>query len=80
MRQVWEQGLMSHEDVINFIYEYSREKYELMHGAFLLSRLLGRFNNKLLNRFGVYMIKCDDSCIRKKISEFIMKLLQRRFK
>ena len=80
MRQVWEQGLMSHEDVINFIYEYSREKYELMHGAFLLSRLLGRFNNKLLNRFGVYMIKCDDSCIRKKISEFMMKLLQRRFK
>ena len=80
MRQVWEQGLMSHEDVIKFIYEYSREKYELMHGAFLLSRLMGRFNNKLLNRFGVYMIKCDDSCIRKKISEFIMKLLQRRFK
>ena len=80
MRQVWEQGLMSHEDVIKFIYEYSREKYELMHGAFLLSRLMGKFNNKLLNRFGVYMIKCDDSCIRKKISEFIMKLLQRRFK
>ena len=80
MRQVWEQGLMSHEDVIKFIYEYSGEKYELMHGAFLLSRLMGRFNNKLLNRFGVYMIKCDDSCIRKKISEFIMKLLQRRFK
>ena len=23
MRQVWEQGLMSHDDVMNFIYEYS---------------------------------------------------------
>ncbi len=78
MRQSWEQGLMSHDDVMNFIYEYGLEKHELIHGAFLLSKILGRYNIKLLNRLGVFMTRGSESGIRKKIIEYIMKLLQRR--
>ena len=80
MRQSWEQGLMSHDDVINFIYEYGLEKHELIHGAFLLSKILGRYNIRLLNRLGVFMTRGSESGIRKKITEKVMKYLQWRVK
>ena len=79
MRQCWEQKLLTYNEVIDLTYEYAYEKHHLIHGAFLFSKILGIFNNKVLNRFGVYVLKANDSTKRKKIIEFIMKLLQRRF-
>ena len=76
MRQCWEQGLLKHEEVMNFLYEYGGEKQHLKYGAYLTSKIIGKFNNKLLNRFGVYMICADDSTIRKKIAEGTMQVLQ----
>ncbi len=83
MTQCWEQKLLTHEEVMNFLYEYGIHKEHLKTGAYLTTRILGKFNNKLLNRFGVYMMKADDSTLRKKIAEGTMKILQtvwRRFK
>ena len=77
MRQCWEQGLLTHEEVMKFVYEYGLEKYHLMYGAYLCVKILGKFNSKLLNRFGVYMMKADDSTLRKKIAEGTMKILQK---
>ena len=79
MRQTWEQGLLTYEEVLEFTHEYGYEKHHLIHGAYLISKILGWFNNKSLNRFGVYVLRADSSSKRKKIAEFIMKLLQRRF-
>ena len=79
MRQCWEQKLLTYDEVIDLTYEYAYKKHHLIHGAFLFSKILGIFNNKVLNRFGVYVLKANDSTKRKKITEFIMKLLQRRF-
>ena len=79
MRQTWEQGLLTYEEVLEFTHEYGYEKHHLIHGAYILTRILGFFNNKALNKFGVYVLRADSSSKRKKIAEFIMKLLQRRF-
>ena len=79
MRQCWEQKLLTYDEVIDLTYEYAYKKHHLIHGAFLFSKILGIFNNRMLNRFGVYVLKANDSTKRKKITEFIMKLLQRRF-
>lgn len=79
MRQSWEQGLLTYDQVLEVTHEYGYEKHHLIHGAYILTKILGMLNNKSLNRFGVYVLKADSSSKRKKIAEFIMKILQRRF-
>ena len=76
MRQCWEQGLLKHEEVMSFVYEFGGEKVHLKHGAYLTSKLLGKFNNKTLNRLGVYMMMADDATLRKKIALLTMNILQ----
>ena len=46
-----------------------------MYGAFLVNKLLGKVNIKLLNKIGVYVLCSDESSRRKKIAHKVMRLL-----
>ena len=58
--------------------EFSQiDQPDLMNGSFLVNKLLGKVNIKLLNRIGVYFICSPDSSRRKKITHKIMRLLSK---
>ena len=77
MVNCYKQGLLEHQDVMNMMNYYTDDKREILYGSFLINRLLGRFNVKLLNRLWLYMLCADDSTKRKKLSYLVMKVLQK---
>ena len=77
MRNSYDQGLLKYEDVMNLMHEYAENKKDLLYGSFLVNRLLGKVNVKLLNRLWVYMLCADDSTNRKKLSHLTMRILQK---
>ena len=58
--------LLVYDDVLLLMEEYTEEKPNLLYGSFLLNRLLGKVNVKLLNRLWVNMLCAEDSTKRKK--------------
>ena len=63
---------------MNTIIEFSQvDQPDLMNGAFLLNKLIGKVNIKLLNRIGVYFICSPESSRRKKITCTVMRLLSK---
>ena len=80
MKNCFAQGLLTHDEVMSLMRSYTYEQTDLVTGAFLLNKLLGKINFKLLNKFVIYCIRGNDTSKRKKIIHKIMKLLQRRFK
>ena len=78
LRHSYEQGLLEHKEVIATMVEFSQiDQPDLMKGSFLVNKLLGKVNIKLLNRIGVYFICSPYSSRRKKITHKIMRLLSK---
>ena len=77
MVNCYKQGLLDQEGVMDLMNYYTGEKPELLHGSFLVNRLLGKVNVKLLNRLWIYMLCADDSTTRKKLSHLTMRVLQK---
>ena len=78
LRHSYEQGLLEHKEVMKTIVEFGQfaaDQPDLMYGAFLLNKLVGKVNIKLLNRIGVYFLCSPDFSRRKKISYTLMRLL-----
>ena len=77
MKNAHDQGLLGYDDVLLLMEEYTEEKPNLLYGSFLLNRLLGKFNVKLLNRLWVNILCAEDSTKRKKTAHLVMKILQK---
>ena len=77
MKNAHDQGLLGYDDVLLLMEEYTEEKPNLLYGSFLLNRLLGKVNVKLLNRLWVNMLCAEDSTKRKKTAHLAMKILQK---
>ena len=77
MKNADDQGLLGYEDVLNLMSEFTEEKSNLLYGSFIVNRLLGKVNVKLLNRLWVYILCADDSTKRKKLAHFGMRILQK---
>ena len=77
MKNAHDQGLLGYDDVLLLMEEYTEEKPNLLYGSFLLNRLLGKVNVKLLNRLWVNMLCAEDSTKRKKTAHLVMKILQK---
>ena len=76
LRHSYEQGLLEHKEVIKTMVEFAQvDQPDLMYGAFLVNKLLGKVNIKLLNKIGVYVLCSDESSRRKKIAHKVMRLL-----
>ena len=80
MKNCFAQGLLTHDEVMSLMRSYTYGETDLVTGAFLLNKLLGKVNLKVLNKFVIYCLRGNDTSKRKKIIHKIMKLLQRRFK
>ena len=65
------------DDVLLLMQEFTQEKPTLLYGSFLINRLLGKVNVKLLNRLWVNMLCAEDSTKRKKTAHLAMKILQK---
>ena len=50
MRNAHDQGLLGYDDVLSLMEEFTEQKPDLLYGSFLVNRLLGKVNVKLLNR------------------------------
>ena len=57
--------------------EFTEQKPDLLYGSFLVNRLLGKVNVKLLNRLWVNILCSEDSTKRKKVAHLVMKILQK---
>ena len=76
LRHSYEQGLLEHKEVIKTMVEFATvDQPDLMYGAFLVNKLLGKINIKLLNKIGVYVLCSDESSRRKKFAHKVMRLL-----
>ena len=77
MRLAYEQDLISYDDVISIMNEYAVEKPELLHGSFLLNKVVGKINNSVLNKICANMMLANDNTIRKQSMQQLMKIIQR---
>ena len=76
MKNCFVQGLLTHDEVMILMKKYTYDKTNLVKGAFLLNKLFGKINLKLLNRLWIYCLNGDDMSKRKRIIHKMMKLLQ----
>jgi len=76
MKNCFDQGLLTHDEVMILMKKYTYDKTNLVKGAFLLNKLFGKMNFKLLNRLWIYCLNGDDMSKRKRIIHKMMKLLQ----
>ena len=76
MKNCFVQGLLTHDDVMTLMKKYTYDKTNLIKGAFLLNKIFGKVNLKLLNRLWIYCLNGDDLSKRKRIIHKVMKLLQ----
>ena len=76
MKNCFAQKLLTHDEVMILMKKYTYDKTNLVKGAFLLNKLFGKINLKLLNRLWIYCLNGDDMSKRKRIIHKIMKLLQ----
>ena len=77
MKNAHDQGLLGYHDVLLLMEEFTEEKPDLLYGSFLVNRLLGKVNVKLLNRLWVNILCADDSTKRKKFAHLTMRILQK---
>lgn len=77
MRNAHDQGVMTYDQVLQLMKEYTSDKTEILHGAFLVNRILGKVNLKVLNKVWANILLSDDSKRRKKVALKIMKVLPR---
>jgi len=77
MRNAHDQGLLAYDDVLSLMEEFTEQKPDLLYGSFLVNRLLGKVNVKLLNRLWVNILCAEDSTKRKKAAHLVMKILQK---
>ena len=76
MKNCFAQKLLTHDEVMILMKKYTYDKTNLVKGAFLLNKLFGKINLKLLNRLWIYCLNGDDMSKRKRIIHKMMKLLQ----
>jgi hypothetical protein len=77
MKNAHDQGLLGYDDVLLLMEEFTEQKPDLLYGSFLVNRLLGKVNVKLLNRLWVNILCSEDSTKRKKAAHLVMKILQK---
>jgi len=77
MKNAHDQGLLGYDDVLLLMEEFTKQKSDLLYGSFLVNRLLGKVNVKLLNRLWVNILCAEDSTKRKKAAHLVMKILQK---
>ena len=75
MRNAYDQKVIKYEDVLKLIYEFSGEKSEILHGAFLLNKILGKVNFPIANKLFAYILLTNDDTVRKKFVLILMKVL-----
>ena len=77
MKNAHDQGLLGYDDVLLLMEEFTEQKSDLLYGSFLVNRLLGKVNVKLLNRLWVNILCAEDSTKRKKLAHLGMRILQK---
>ena len=70
----YDQKIIKYEDVLKLTGEFSDEKTEIMHGAFLLNQIFGKINLSVTNKLFVYFLLSDDDTLRKKFALLLMKI------
>jgi hypothetical protein len=77
MKNAHDQGLLGYDDVLNLMNEFTEDKSDLLYGSFLVNRLLGKVNVRLLNKLWVNILCAEDSTKRKKLAHLVMRILQK---
>ena len=75
MRNAYDQKVIKYEDILKLMYEFSNEKSEILHGAFLLNKILGKVNFPIANKLFAYILLTNDDTLRKKFVLILMKVL-----
>ena len=80
MKNAYHDKILSYDQVISMYRKYAYGKKELLTGAFILNRFLGKLNYKLLNRLVAFFMLAPEGTKRLSITHKLMKFLQRGYK
>ena len=80
MKNAYNDKILSYDQVISMYRKYAYGKKELLTGAFILNRFLGKLNYKLLNRLVAFFMLAPEGTKRLSITHKLMKFLQRGYK
>ena len=75
MRNAYDQKVIKYEDVLKLMREFSDEKTEILHGAFLINKIFGKVNFPVANKLFAYILLADDDTLRKKFVLLLMRVL-----
>ena len=57
------------------MHEFTSEKSEILHGAYLINKIFGKVNFPITNKLFAYILLADDDTLRKKFVLVLMKVL-----
>ena len=75
MRNAHDQKVIKYEDVLKLMHEFTSEKSEILHGAYLINKIFGKVNFPITNKLFAYILLADDDTLRKKFVLVLMKVL-----
>ncbi len=77
MKNAYHDEILSYNQVITMYRKYAYSKKDLLTGAFILNRFLGKLNFKLLNRLVAFFMLAPEGSKRLSVTHKLMKFLQR---
>ena len=77
MKNAYHDGILSYDQVITMYRKYAYSKKDLLTGAFILNRFLGKLNFKMLNRLVAFFMLAPEGSKRLNVTHKLMKFLQR---
>ena len=79
MKNAYHDGILSYDQVIKMYRKYAYSKKDLLTGAFILNRFLGKLNFKMLNRLVAFFMLAPEGSKRLNVTHKLMKFLQRGY-
>ena len=79
MKNAYHDGILSYDQVIKMYRKYAYSKKDLLTGAFILNRFIGKLNFKMLNRLVAFFMLAPEGSKRLNVTHKLMKFLQRGY-
>ena len=79
MKNAYHDGILNYDQVITMYRKYAYSKKDLLTGAFILNRFLGKLNFKMLNRLVAFFMLAPEGSKRLNVTHKLMKFLQRGY-
>jgi hypothetical protein len=74
MRLAWEKEYLTHDQVMNLMFEFTSQDKNLIYGSYLINKLVGKINQKHWIKLISYIMKREKNYVPRKIMVLFMKM------